>query len=229
MCGIFGFVSDGGPFHPKLLEMIAVNTETRGCHAFGFAWVDSRNRIRSFKSAGPISRKLEMLLIARDAKMLIGHCRFATHGTPENNLNNHPHPCDGGWLVHNGVIRDHAELNEGYNLHPVTKCDSETLALLIEELDGPLIERVGVAVDECGPGPLAMMGLWHNPLRLVVARAGNPLHIARRPEGYYLASLPDSLPKPASFHDRLVVSFTIRDGHAHHVQEPIKSLVERHV
>jgi hypothetical protein len=43
MCGIFGFLSKGGT-GPNLarLRRIAAETETRGRHAFGLAWIDSR-------------------------------------------------------------------------------------------------------------------------------------------------------------------------------------------
>lgn len=49
---------------------------------------------------------------ARGALALIGHCRWATHGSPADNRNNHPHPAGRGWIVHNGVVFNHGELAE---------------------------------------------------------------------------------------------------------------------
>lgn len=219
MCGIFGWVADGdGRLDVPFLERVAVDTESRGPHAFGFAWIDGRNRLRMFKQSGRISDHLSLLRMARDARMLIGHCRYATHGSPSNNLNNHPHPCDGGWIVHNGVIGDYREINEGHCLHPVSACDSETLALLIEELDGTLIERCSAAVEECATSALAMLGLWRSPMRMVAARAGNPLHWARYEEGFYLASNASALPNCGPADNGTALSFTIRDGRTHVVE-----------
>lgn len=213
MCGIFGFVAaDGKKFDPRRMEAIARATEARGPHAFGFAWIDSRGRLRMFKRSGRIGSYLGCLAMAKDARMLVGHCRFATHGRPENNLNNHPHACDGGWLVHNGVIGAHEEINEGYMLSPVTHCDSETLALLIEEFDGTLVDRCLRASKVCASGALAMMALWRSPQRLVALRAnGQPLSMGSCSDGTYLASLPTALPNPRSLPDDSAVSFSLKN------------------
>lgn len=214
MCGIFGYVAaDGRQFDPRRLDAIVKATETRGPHAFGFAWIDSRGRLRMFKRAGRITDYLGALSMARDARMLIGHCRFATHGRPENNLNNHPHACDGGWLVHNGVIHAHEEINEGYMLSPVTHCDSETLALLIEGLDGTLVERCLKASKICASGALSMLALWRSPQRQVAVRAnGQPLHVGSDSTGTYLASLQTALPDPRKVANNSALSFSIRNG-----------------
>lgn len=215
MCGIFGFIATGSKhFDVRRLETIAKATEARGRHAFGFAWLDPRGRLRMFKRPGAIGDYLGALSMARDARMLIGHCRFATHGRPENNLNNHPHACDGGWLVHNGVVHDHKSINEGYMLSPVTNCDSETLSLLIEELDGGLFDRVTRAAKECASdAPLAMAGLWKIPQRLVIARINDqPLHLGSNGDGVYFASLPTGIPNARILPDNSAISFQVIDG-----------------
>ncbi len=216
MCGIFGFASDGrhGP-DIKRLEKIALATETRGPHAFGFAWIDGRGRLKMFKQQGRIRDRLACLRWLADARMVVGHCRFATHGDPADNANNHPHPCDGGWLVHNGVIRGYREIVEGYLLAPQTECDSEVLALLIEDLDGTLIERCQRAAAICEGGALAMAALWRNPQRLIVLRAGNPLSIGEGAEGTYFGSLPACVPAERRLPDDSGVSFSFRAGRLH--------------
>lgn len=196
MCGVFGFVSYNGQGpNLKRLEMLAKSTMKRGPHAFGFAWVDHSNRLRMFKQTGRIVDHLGILKLASDAKLFIGHCRYATHGSPADNINNHPHPADGGWIIHNGVVREYESIVEGRGLQPVTSCDSEALALMIDTGDGTLLERCASAALAAGSGPLVMCGLWSRPNRLVLVRNGNPLSLGRC-EGprYYFASLAESLP-----------------------------------
>lgn len=197
MCGVFGFVSfDGkGPAMGQLQDIAQV-TMRRGPHAFGFAWIDSKGRLHSFKQTGRIIDSIGLLQLAEDARMLIGHCRYATHGSPDDNLNNHPHPTDGGWIVHNGVIRGYERIVDEHNFFPTTKCDSEVLGLLIEEAKGSMSERVRYAVREAHDGPMVVLGLWNRPNRLIAMRDGNPLHLSKVKGGkrYYFASLPDGLP-----------------------------------
>lgn len=211
MCGVMGFVAYNGVGpNVKRLQAIARNTMLRGPHAFGFAWIDSRGRLRMYKRTGRIVDHLGLLELAADARMFIGHCRFATHGDPRDNMNNHPHPADGGWIVHNGVIGHHERINETNGFEPVTACDTESLALLIENGEGSLVQRCKDAVAEACRSPLVMLGLWNRPGRMVVARAGNPLSIGRCKEGrYYFASLPDKLPGAVSdVPDGKVMEFT---------------------
>jgi len=209
MCGIFGFVAkDNGPLNLGVLERVARVTQSRGPHSWGLAWVDLQDRMRMYKQTGKISDALGLLAMARDAKMLIGHCRYATHGAPENNLNNHPHPSDGGWIVHNGVIGHYRHLIDQHNLHPVTECDSEVVGLLIENLRGSRLERCVQAVSLArGRSPFAFMGLWAD--RLIVARAnGQPLHCGETKRGFYFASLAKGLPgEVAAFCDNEIYEY----------------------
>jgi glucosamine 6-phosphate synthetase-like amidotransferase/phosphosugar isomerase protein len=216
MCGVFGFVSTVNPAHPTgrgpdldRLRRIALATESRGRHAFGFAWLDRRGRLCMFKAAGRISDQLGVLALARDARWLVGHCRWATHGDPSQNINNHPHPCDGGWLVHNGVIADYEDLVIDHDLAPVSQCDSEVLGLLIERINGPLAERCARAVGRLQRSPLVMLGLWSRPARMLAIRRGNPLYHGADDRGCYLGSLPDYLPGfPCEVPDQCLVEFT---------------------
>lgn len=206
MCSIFGYIAraDKGP-SLKTLEAITRGNIARGPHAFGFSWIDSRGRLRMYKQTGRLTDHLGLLAMARDARMLIGHLRYATHGDATDQINNHPHPVDGGWLVHNGVIRNYEELVE--DLYPVSACDSETLGLLIEREAGSIIQRVASAVEETDGG-LAMLGLWSRPSTLIAARRGNPLSLAETREGMYLATLPAGLPDDAkSMADNRVMRF----------------------
>lgn len=211
MCGVFGFVSyDGKGPSIKRLARIASVTMRRGPHSFGFAWLDWAGRMRMFKKTGRIVDHLGLLDMAKNARVLIGHCRYATHGSPENNLNNHPHPADGGWIVHNGVVRNHEELAAEYDLWPVTECDSEVLGLLIAGSRGSLMERCARTAS-VARGDLAVLGVWGHPARMVAVRSGNPLSIGEANDGerFYLGSLAEGLPgKVSEVPDNTGIEFT---------------------
>jgi glucosamine 6-phosphate synthetase-like amidotransferase/phosphosugar isomerase protein len=141
-----------------------------------------------FKQSGRISRHLGLLAMMADAKMIIGHTRWATHGSHTQNINNHPHSADGGWIVHNGVLGNHEQLIREYDLNPVSSCDTEVLGLMIEQADGTMLERCKSAAL-AQSGPLVLCGLWTRPNRLVLVRSGNPLSISKHDgDRYYFAS-----------------------------------------
>ena len=197
MCAIFGFIAQHGR-GPRLetLEAIVEMNECRGPHAFGFAWIDSRGILRQYKQTGRLTDHLPLLAMLQDARMMIGHLRYATHGSPQDQINNHPHPVDGGWLVHNGIVHNDDELVLDHDLLQVSECDSEVIGLLIENGRGELPNRTKQAINKTH-GPLAMMALWNRPQTMLVARRGNPLHIAPTSDGVYLATLGGSLPGTA--------------------------------
>jgi glucosamine--fructose-6-phosphate aminotransferase (isomerizing) len=208
MCGVFGFASNGEKANVETLKRLARVTMTRGPHAWGMAWLDGKGRLKMFKQSGRIVDHLGILSMARDARFLIGHCRFATHGDPSYNINNHPHPADGGWVVHNGVVSDHLEVKARLGLTAVSQCDSEVLCRLIEWTDGDLAERCVEAVLSVKKAPLVMLGLW-KPGRLVAVRQGNPLHLGDTGGAFYLASLAEGVPgKVREVKDETVTEFT---------------------
>jgi len=195
MCGVFGFVAKkDNTVDLDILAEVAEVTMSRGPHAWGMAWVTKDGRLRMFKQTGRIVDAKPLLAMAKDAVMLIGHCRWATHGSPGNNLNNHPHPSDGGWIVHNGVISNHESIATRHGLHAVTDCDSEVLGLLVEQNRGRIIDRCGKAVKTCrGNSPIVMLGLWRGAL-VAAADNGQPLHVGETRLSYYLGSLSGALP-----------------------------------
>jgi len=191
MCGIFGFISkQGRPIDLAIAKRVARDTEIRGNHAFGFAWIGADGKMHVFKRPGPASANLDDLDRARDAVALIGHCRWATHGAADDNRNNHPHPCGKGALVHNGVIRNHFTL--GVGLTRATECDTEVLCHLIKGR-GCNLTNVVEAIN-ASHGPLAILALWRKPIRLVVAKRGNPVFASQVKYGVYFGSRYQALP-----------------------------------
>jgi glucosamine--fructose-6-phosphate aminotransferase (isomerizing) len=193
MCGILAYISKNGHGPSlKILRALAITTEQRGHHAFGLAWTNG-DTIETFKRPGAATDALEDLELCRHATAMVGHCRWATHGTPEDNRNNHPHAAGRGQLVHNGVVRNYRDLAYRYALERTTDCDSEVLGLLIGTLRGRLLER-GAQMAREAQGDLAVLGLWAGPTRLLVVRDTRPLHYGETKDGLYFASLPEGLP-----------------------------------
>jgi glucosamine 6-phosphate synthetase-like amidotransferase/phosphosugar isomerase protein len=215
MCGVFGFTSKNGkPVDLGRLREIATVTNTRGNHAWGLAWIDTRGRLCQFRQSGPIVDALPLLSMARDAVALIGHCRYATQGDPADAVNNHPHPADGGWIVHNGMLHGYRQLVRDHGLLPVSQCDSEVLGLLIERLDGDdLVDRVAAATAAAlrpQRSALVLLGLW-KPGQVIAVRRGNPLVTSQTRRGVWLASLPGGLPATVrDVPDQHVLAFQAR-------------------
>ena len=213
MCGIFGYITSEGE-GPEIarLRRIALVTQSRGDHAFGLAWLDADGAIHTFKRPGPAKAHLDELERCRNAVVVVGHCRWATHGPPRDNRNNHPHAAGAGFLVHNGVIFNHQQLVRQYGLAQRSQCDSEVLGLLMARCAGSIVQRSAWTVARV-QGDLAMLGVWRAPARLLVSRRGRPLCFGQGRHGYYFASLPESLPGQimavADYSTRVL---TYRDG-----------------
>jgi glucosamine 6-phosphate synthetase-like amidotransferase/phosphosugar isomerase protein len=207
MCGVFGFVANGdrGP-SLKMLRLLAKETQSRGRHAFGLAYVNHDDEtVRTWKAPGDADQHLAQLDEVANARIVIGHCRWATHGSPDDNGNNHPHEIrkSGGWLVHNGVVRNYREIVKACGARMRTECDSESLAILLGKLNGSVSRRLA-KMAELSSGVLAVLSIMPGDdgrLRLGAVRRGNPLHYAVSRHGYYFASLPNGLGYAREFPD----------------------------
>lgn len=199
MCGIAGAFNIGtGRITISTLKEVCKGIETRGKHAWGMSWIDRNNRIHSFKTQGKISEWLILIdrLKTIDPIAVIFHTRHSTHGKPEYNSNNHPHPSDGGWFVHNGQIPNYEDLIDNEGLIPQTECDSEVLGLIAQSKSGTLLRRWVYSINQCDlTRPLNVAGLWTRPNRAIVVRRGNPLFWSMGSTGnLYFSSCKTGLP-----------------------------------
>jgi glutamine---fructose-6-phosphate transaminase (isomerizing) len=187
MCGIIGYIGD------KKAQAILLNglakLEYRGYDSCGIALVDGSLQI--FKDAGRVAA-LEKKIAPHDAKIGIGHTRWATHGEPSKK-NAHPHAdCSGKIaVVHNGTINNFRELREmlakeGHKLASDT--DTEVLPHLIEKY---YKDDLAAAVEQAiklVKGAYTMIAIMAGQDKLVAARNESPLILGVGDRGNFIAS-----------------------------------------
>ncbi|MBI4502663.1 MAG: glutamine--fructose-6-phosphate transaminase (isomerizing) [Gemmatimonadetes bacterium] len=191
MCGIVGYLGprDAAP----ILLAGLTRLEYRGYDSAGVA-VQTESGLTLRKLAGRIGGL--KIALGRDpvtGSCGIAHTRWATHGAP-NERNAHPHvDCTGQIaVVHNGIIENADVLRtrlECCGHHFVTETDTETLAHLIEDADGPTLEsRVIAALTHVeGTYGLAVIAAGE-PDKIVVARRGSPVLLGVGEQEYFVAS-----------------------------------------
>ncbi|MBI3572389.1 glutamine--fructose-6-phosphate transaminase (isomerizing) [Candidatus Kaiserbacteria bacterium] len=189
MCGIVGYVGKKNAT-PFLLEGLKA-LEYRGYDSAGL-YVAGAGMV---KRAGKVAELASAVPKNFSGTMGIAHTRWATHGAPTEQ-NAHPHTDASGtiWLVHNGIIENHAELRE-----PLAKSGvrfaSETDTEVLTQLIGSLYKKDVLLEDAVAAALARVHGTYgiavassREPGKIVAARLGSPLLIGIGTEGYYLAS-----------------------------------------
>lgn len=181
MCGIVGYIGDKDA-REVLVEGLK-RLEYRGYDSAGVALL-ADSHIDVLKTPGKVTKLEEMVSGVQQAKIGIGHTRWATHGEPTT-VNAHPHmDCTGNIaIIHNGIIENHSALKTklmslGHAFRSQT--DTEALVHLIEEFysrTNSLEMAVRLALkDVDGTFGLVVMAA-SEPDILVAARRGSPLVI----------------------------------------------------
>jgi glucosamine--fructose-6-phosphate aminotransferase (isomerizing) len=144
MCGIVGVISHEN-MAQKILEGLK-KLEYRGYDSAGialvvdgaFKTVKQEGKIVNLEKAVKKSDILSFQAFGKEkslqAKTLIGHTRWATHGRPSQE-NAHPHASSQVCVVHNGIIENYQELKElllKTGAKFLSETDSEVIPHLVE-------------------------------------------------------------------------------------------------
>ena len=221
MCGIIGYIGEKQA-QPILLTGLK-RLEYRGYDSCGMAtFLNHKNALSVRKLPGKI-KDLERLLKKRPlaGDCGIGHCRWATHGAP-NQINAHPHlDCKGEIaLVHNGIIENYTKLKnelikEGHRF--TSQTDTEVIVHLIEKFykNMSLEEAVRKALSKLEGSFAIGVISKREPDKLIGGRAGSPLVVGIGKNENFLASdvpaLLDFIKEVIFLEDNEMVVLT-RDG-----------------
>ena len=193
MCGIVAYVG-GRQAYPVILKGLK-RLEYRGYDSSGVALLEEELSV--FKKKGKVAALEESLVgQALQARIGIGHTRWATHGEPSDR-NAHPHLSASGKLamIHNGIIENYAQLKQellkkGYVFHSDT--DTEVLLNFIDDIREhnhcSVEEAVRIALKRVVGAYVIVILDRDHPDTLIAARKGSPLVIGIGKGEHFLAS-----------------------------------------
>jgi glutamine---fructose-6-phosphate transaminase (isomerizing) len=181
MCGIVGMVNG----HPVAADLVAAlgRLEYRGYDSAGVALAGPGLPVHRI-----LGRATDLVPVLEaeppQGHAGIGHTRWATHGRPELR-NAHPHRHGGVAVVHNGIIENHDVLRRQLRErghHFASDTDSEVIPHLMSEALAQGRSPVEALLETCRvlKGAYAIAAVTEaEPDRLLVARMGSPLVVAR--------------------------------------------------
>ncbi|HSH18233.1 MAG TPA: glutamine--fructose-6-phosphate transaminase (isomerizing) [Candidatus Saccharimonadales bacterium] len=199
MCGIVGYIGSKPSAAIVLAGLQAL--EYRGYDSAGMALISGEDGTL-LKQVGRVEglQKLASESAAVSAPLAIGHTRWATHGSPTV-FNAHPHTNteETIFVVHNGIIENHAELREELKKHGYifkSETDTEVIPHLIDfyykkskSFELAFKETLG---DLHGAYAVAAVTTDH-PDTLFAARLSSPLVVGVGEQEYILASDPSAI------------------------------------
>lgn len=141
MCSISGFcfTPDSHINPTKLAAALLVAGESRGEDACGYSYfTQDATIVTKTRATTPTLFTRKGFKIPSSARTAVLHTRFATQGTPDNPLNNHPierYTADRQVvsLVHNGVLDNDNALFASYGYERFAQVDSEALPALVAD------------------------------------------------------------------------------------------------
>lgn len=150
MCGLFGLVNKNDFSNvEQILAALGKESEVRGGHATGIAYVNKDKEIKLRKDA--IKAKEFSYHIHEGVKAIIGHTRYATKGSPKMNYNNHPfrNISESFAFAHNGHIGNDTALRKKFSINtPVVETDSYIAVQLVDHFGGFNIDAIIKASEQ---------------------------------------------------------------------------------
>jgi glutamine---fructose-6-phosphate transaminase (isomerizing) len=182
MCGIIGYIGEKNCI-PVLINGLK-RLEYRGYDSAGIG-VFSDDTPYCIKNKGKVAVLDETLQSTNfNAKIGIGHTRWATHGQP-NEINAHPHSNSEKTIfsIHNGIIENHNVIRKsleksGYKF--TSETDSEVIPHLVDSFlkkGYNFFDSVRLALNEV-EGTYGIAIIYSGePDKIIAARKGSPLLI----------------------------------------------------
>lgn len=147
MCGIFGIMVYGKNrtteelmFIKELATNLALENQSRGSHATGIATFGKNGHdvLKHNVSADELTSYATWWNfldknINNDTFNVLGHTRYATQGSPNNNDNNHPIVTASAIGVHNGWVSNDDQLFKKENMFRLAQVDSEVIFRLADK------------------------------------------------------------------------------------------------
>lgn len=186
MCGICGFSlgSSERVDAATIAGMLLVGIEERGRHATGAAWDNGDGQVWVSKAPMPASKFVGTIekSIPADTRTFIGHTRWATQGSPENNDNNHPIDVNGIVGIHNGCIYNDDTLFERIGKEKrIAEVDSEAIFAYILHSNLPITQALAEVkgsaavawMDTEDPDTIHLARISSSPLIVAMTEAGS--------------------------------------------------------
>lgn len=176
MCGVFGFQYPNDPEaqptwqkRSVIAMFLALETESRGRDASGFAYFDADEAKVMFRRDNTRYSQSALMVETVGATNLIGHCRYATVGAK---VVGNAHPWHLGHIVgsHNGGIFNYKEIGERY---PERKYEVDSMHLIrhiSDDLDTKELEGYGTVewFDIRDPGAVYLCAMNRGDLHIEV-------------------------------------------------------------
>lgn len=199
MCGIVGYIGKQDGIKPVIAGLKAL--EYRGYDSAGVACIDGKTAAL-YKQVGEVKGVEEKITAegTKTSNLVIGHTRWATHGTPTV-ANAHPHQNTEGsiYVVHNGIIENYQAIRtklqaKGYTFASDT--DTEVIPQLIDfhqRNKHSFQEAFETALQELH-GAYAVAAIsTSDPDTLYAARLSSPLVVGIGKDEFFVGSDPAAI------------------------------------
>lgn len=192
MCGQLGIIFENGERDRNQIECLTniftellLLSETRGFHATGIGWVNRDGQHRVYKQPVPahefvVGTAFEDMLAQVDSRttILMGHTRWKTRGSQQDNANNHPQVsrhCQG---THNGHIGNADYLFRHFKLPRKAMVDSEIIFRIADSAiaNGRIdTDRLSSRLSLCCGQMSAVITTWLDPETVIIVKGDKPL------------------------------------------------------
>ena len=140
MCAIIGYYSEAPNSEDnKFISKLVQESKIRGLHSFGFAYKDTKDRIKLVKEFS-FDRKT-----FPETNMLMAHARYSTSGDWKEKENNQPIEYNNNYIAFNGVINmgTKKEMEKEYKISMESNNDAEVFLHLCKILEPEdVVERL---------------------------------------------------------------------------------------